>query len=103
LWFVIYFHWSEYLYDPLYRRWRSVRILDHSPSVKLVGKFEATTSEVIRIGSNLEATYFEGAVGFNVLVREAGYSIYELKSYLTASEITVYVEGVLVEHFRDNR
>jgi hypothetical protein len=37
----------------------------------------------------------EGDAGFNVLVRKAGYNIYKLKSPMTLSGITIYVEGVL--------
>jgi hypothetical protein len=37
----------------------------------------------------------EGDAGFNVLVRKAGYNIYELKSLLTSTGITIYAEGVL--------
>jgi hypothetical protein len=42
-----------------------------------------------------EIAFYEGDNGFTVLTKETGYSIYELKSFLTSRGITIIAEGAL--------
>jgi hypothetical protein len=50
---------------------------------------------VLRLTGEFSATYSEGDVGFTVITKKTGYSIYEFKALLTSNGITIFAEGVL--------